>query len=130
MFSYVNKVTSKSDCVILHFQQWYMRVPFPPHPLQNLIFTGYGHFNRYAVPSCEASWTVAHQAPLSLEFSRQEYWSGLPLPIPGYLPDSEIKPGSPALPTDSLPLSHLRSSAERCVLSCSVMSDSLQHHGL
>ena len=43
-------------------------------------------------------WTVAHQAPLSMEFSRQEYWSGLPFPSPG------IKPESPALQADSLPL--------------------------
>ena len=38
--------------------------------------------------------TVAHQAPLSVEFSRQEYWSGLPCPSPGHLPDPEIEPGS------------------------------------
>ena len=40
--------------------------------------------------------TVAGQAPLSMEFSRQEYWSGLPLPSPADLPDPGIKPGSPA----------------------------------
>ena len=48
-------------------------------------------------------WTVAHQAPLSLGFSRQEYWSVLPFPSPGYLPDPGIKPGSPALQADSSP---------------------------
>ena len=48
-------------------------------------------------------WTVAHQAPLSVEFSRQEYWSGLPFPFPGDLPNSGIKPGSPTLQADSLP---------------------------
>ena len=42
-------------------------------------------------------WTVAHQFPLSMEFSRQEYWSGLPFPSPGDLPDPGIKPMSPAL---------------------------------
>ena len=42
-------------------------------------------------------WTVAHQAPLSMGFSRQEYWSGLPFPSPGDLPDPGIKPTSPAL---------------------------------
>ena len=47
-------------------------------------------------------WTVAHQSPLSMEFSRQEYWSGLPFPSPGDLPDPETEPGSPALQTDSL----------------------------
>ena len=41
--------------------------------------------------------TVAHQDPPSMGFSRQEYWSGLPLPTPGDLPDSGIKPASPAL---------------------------------
>ena len=48
-------------------------------------------------------WTVALQAPLSMEFSRQEYWSGLPFPSPGYLPNPGIKPPSPALQADSLP---------------------------
>ena len=43
------------------------------------------------------SWTIAHQAPLSTRFFRQEYWSGLPCPPPGDLPDSGIEPGSPAL---------------------------------
>ena len=47
-------------------------------------------------------WTVAHQAPLSMGFSRQEYWSGLPFPSPGDLPDSGIKPGSPTLEADAL----------------------------
>ena len=44
----------------------------------------------------------AHQAPLSMEFSRQEYWSGLPFPSPGDLPDSGIEPRSPAQQADSL----------------------------
>ena len=54
-------------------------------------------------------WTVTHQAPLSMGFSWQEYWSGLPSPSPGDLPNSGIKPESPvspALQSDSLPLSH------------------------
>ena len=42
-------------------------------------------------------WTVAHQAPLSIGLSRQEYWSGMPFPSLGDLPDPEIEPGSPAL---------------------------------
>ena len=46
-------------------------------------------------------WTVAHQAPLSMEFSRQEYWSGLPFPSPEDFPDPGIEPGSPTLPKDS-----------------------------
>src|SRR5574340_882067 len=46
---------------------------------------------------------VAHQAPLSMGFSRQEYWSGLSFPSPGDPPDPGIEPGSPALQADSLP---------------------------
>ena len=42
-------------------------------------------------------WTVAYQAPQSMGFSRQEYWSGLPFPVPGYLPDPGVEPGSPTL---------------------------------
>ena len=45
---------------------------------------------------------VAHQAPLSMGFSTQEYWSGLPFTSLGYLPNPGIKPGSPALQVDSL----------------------------
>ena len=48
-------------------------------------------------------WAVARQAPPSMGFSRQEYWSGLPLSSPGDLPDPGIEPRSPALKSDSLP---------------------------
>ena len=61
------------------------------------------HFSRvwlFATP-----WTVACQAPLSMEFARQEYWSGLPFPSPGGLPEPGIKPVSLALQADSLLLS-------------------------
>ena len=47
-------------------------------------------------------WTVAYQAPPSIRFSRQEYWSGLPFPSPGNLPDPEIEPRSPALEAEAL----------------------------
>ena len=47
-------------------------------------------------------WTVAYQAPLSMGFSRQEYWSGLPFPSPGDLPYPGIEPRSPALQADAL----------------------------
>ena len=47
-------------------------------------------------------WTVARQALLSIGFSGIEYWSGLPFPSPGDLPDPRIKPGSPVLQADSL----------------------------
>ena len=52
--------------------------------------------------SVVSAWTVTHQAPLSMEFSGQEYWSELPFPPPGHLPDPGIEPGSPALKADSL----------------------------
>ena len=48
-------------------------------------------------------WTVAHQSPLSMGFSRQEYWCRLPFPSPGDLPDPGIEPRSPTLQADSLP---------------------------
>ena len=51
-------------------------------------------------------WTVAHQASLSMGFSRQEYWSGLPFPSPEDLPHLGIQPQSPTLQADSLLLSH------------------------
>ena len=47
-------------------------------------------------------WTIARQAPLSMGFSRQEYWSGLPFPSPGDLPNPGIESGSPALQADAL----------------------------
>ena len=55
---------------------------------------------------CLSSWTVTYQVPLSMEFFRQEYWSGLPFPSPGDLRNPGIKPGSPVLQADSLPGSH------------------------
>ena len=47
-------------------------------------------------------WTIAHQAPLSMGFFRQEYCSGLPFPSPGHIPDPGIEPRPPALQEDSL----------------------------
>ena len=52
----------------------------------------------FAIP-----WTVVYQASLSMGFSRQEYWSGLPFPSPGDLPDPGIEPRSPALQEDAFP---------------------------
>ena len=72
-----------------------------------LLLIYYSHVRLFVTP-----WTVAHQAPLSIGFSRQEYWRGLPCPPPGGLPDSGIEHislASPALQAGSLPLSHLGS---------------------
>ena len=55
------------------------------------------HVRLFATP-----WTVALQAPLFMGFSRQEYWSGLPFPSPGDLPDLGIEPRSPTLQADTL----------------------------
>ena len=56
------------------------------------------HFQLFGTP-----WTVAYRAPPSMGFSRQEYWSGLPFPSPGDLPDPGIKPRSPTLQADASP---------------------------
>ena len=56
-----------------------------------------------AQSSTETPRTAAHQAPLSMEFSRLQYWNGLPCPLSGDLPNPGIEPGSPALQADSLP---------------------------
>ena len=55
------------------------------------------HAQLFATP-----WTVAYQVPTSMGFSRQEYWSGLPFPSPGDLPNPGIEPRSPALQADAL----------------------------
>ena len=55
------------------------------------------HVRLFATP-----WTVAYQASLSMGFSRQEYWNGLPFPSPGDLPDPGIEPWSPVLEADAL----------------------------
>ena len=68
------------------------------------VLCTFSHFQLCATP-----WTIAYQAPPSMEFSRQESWSALPFPPPGYLPKPGIKlqsPVSPALWVDYLPLSH------------------------
>ena len=61
------------------------------------------HYERYIVfMSAATPWTVALQAPLSMEFSRQEYWSGFSFPSPGDLPNPRIEPGFPTIQADSL----------------------------
>ena len=64
------------------------------------IFSVY--VSRSVMSDSAIPWTVANQAPLSMEISRQEYWSELPCPPPGDPPDPGIKPWSPALQADSL----------------------------
>ena len=88
---------AKQACLVL-----WLSKPF----LSNHSFTGVSHsplvgfINHLCVLSCGCvqlfanPWTVAHQAPLSMEFSRQEYWRGLPCPPPGGLPNPGIEPTS------------------------------------
>ena len=61
------------------------------------VLSHFSHVQLFVTP-----WSIAHQALLFMGFSRQEYWSGLPCPPPGDLPDPEIELGSPALQVDSL----------------------------
>ena len=67
-------------------------------PIQGVKVKLLSHVRLFVTP-----WTVAYQAPPSMEISRQEYWSGLPFPSPGDLPDPGIEPGSPTLQADALP---------------------------
>ena len=60
-------------------------------------------WSRSVVSDSATPWTVIYQAPPSVGFSRQEYWSGLPLPSPGDLPNPGTEPGSSALQADALP---------------------------
>ena len=85
-FIFIKRLFSSSLSAIRVVSSAYLRL---------LIFLGFVQL--FVTP-----WTVAQQAPLSTGFSRQEYWSGLPLPPPGDLPNQENEPGSPALHTDSL----------------------------
>ena len=64
--------------------------------------SGGGGLVAKSCPTLATPWTVVYQAPLSMEFSRQEYWSRLLFPSPGDLPNPGIKPGSPALEADAL----------------------------
>ena len=57
----------------------------------------------YCLSLCDPMYCIAYQVLLSMRFSRQGYWSGLPFPSPGVLPNPGIEPGSPALYTDTLP---------------------------
>ena len=83
-------------------EKLWLRTRVDPPLNANLVTVGQDNrdlvFKYSATPQ-----TVAHQAPLSMESSRQKYWSGLPFPSPGDLSDPGIKPRSPALPAESSP---------------------------
>ena len=101
------KVLKKKKILFSFLPQWASLLLQLRHDY-NLLFIRCGSVAS-VVSDTAAPWTAAHQAPLSMGFSRQEYWSGLPCPPPGGLPDPGIQPASPASlasQTDSLPLSH------------------------
>ena len=77
---------------------WVTELRLMDYFLHVCILSHFSHVRFFATP-----WTVACQAPLSTGFSRQEYWSGKPLPPPGDLPDLGIESRSPALQADNLP---------------------------
>ena len=80
--------------------------------MSDVVSSPFSRFSR--VRLFETPMDLAQQAPLSMGFPRPEYWSGLPFPPPGDLPNPGIEPMSPALQTDSLPLSHLEN-LKQCI---------------
>ena len=108
--------------------------PLPKLGLRCIIWTSLykaGGLVCKSCPTLATPWTIAHQAPVSIGFSRQEYWSGLPFPSPGDLSDTGIKPRSPALQADSLLTELWRKPSIRLSsvqFSHSVVSDSLRPH--
>ena len=98
--------TQGSNMGLLHHRQILYRLSCQRSP-QFSSAQSLSNVRLFATP-----WTVAHQAPLSMGFPRQEYWSGLPFPFPGDLSDPGIKATSSALAVGSLPLSHEGSPTE------------------
>ena len=116
-FSYISVIPSRfyylttlplSDFTVLErFYAQYFSTP-PSYPLVisaslKVLRTMRTHVWLSCVWLFVTPWSVACQVPLSMAFSRQEYWSGLPFPSPGDLPDPGMEPGSSALQADSLP---------------------------
>ena len=86
------------DCTI-NGQKYYREIQASDRCMGQILlkYQSLSHVLIFATPG-----TIAHQAPLYMGFSRQEYWSGLPFPSPGDLPDPRIKPSSPAWQADAL----------------------------
>ena len=104
------KPTKKAKLSLFPFFFFFLPSPlliYPSFPMGCAVLSRFSHVQLFAT-----LWTVACQAPLSMGFSRQEYWSVLPCPPPGDLPDPGIEPislVSPALQAGSFPLSYLGS---------------------
>ena len=95
-----NRVNAQTDIRLLQFSKTDIKEINTTHFLNLKVKVKVNSLNRvrlFATP-----WTEAHQASPSMGFSRQEYWSGLPFPSPGDLPDPGIEPRSPALQADAL----------------------------
>ena len=86
-----------NDCKFPGFQKLLKLRKVKDNSVQFSLVQSLSHVRLFAT-----LWTVAHQAPPSMGFSRQEYWSGLPFPSPGDLPDPGIEPRSPTLQADAL----------------------------
>ena len=90
-------------------EQWEIHFCHLSHPVQGILLLCSCVLSDFIHVRSVTPWTVVLQAPLSIGFSRQEYWSGLSFPLPGDLPNPGIKPESleaPTLQANSLPLSH------------------------
>ena len=89
---------------------------------KNKVIRHSGGLVTKSCPTLAISWTVACQAPLSMGFFRQEYWSGLPFPSPGDLPNPGIKPRSPVLQANSLPTGATREAPDRIIGHCETIA--------
>ena len=101
--------TPNLDCIIYHKtvkisqkSLIFKKLAFPILEL-SILKSPYKVESLNCVRLFETPWTVAYRAPPSMGFSRQDYWSGLPFPSPGDLPNPGIEPGSPSLQADALP---------------------------
>ena len=91
----------QQNICVQHFREC-MKVSFMACFMMNFMNAQYMCSAASVMSNSATPQTVVHQAPLSMEFSKQDCWSGLPFPSPGDLLDPGIKPGSPALQADSL----------------------------
>ena len=94
----------KNSRVLSGNQYWRAKIRASTPVIQTSLYQHWSEVNSLSrVQLFVTLWTVAYQAPQSMEFFRQEYWSELPFPSPGDLPDPGIEPRSPALQADVLP---------------------------
>ena len=103
----MNKVVYELDeCIVPKSSKQSPRPHSWEHHYKNVPLNDGGGGFRFCVQLFVTSWTVARHALLCMRFPRQEYWSGLPFPSPGDLPDPGVKPGAPTPQVASSLLSH------------------------